>query len=66
MTDFHSFMPGILRGLLKKLIVEFRDANHGSPLGGGRTAAVDGHFNALWCLLRNGCAWRALPSEFGP
>jgi transposase len=66
MTDFHSFMPGTLRGLLKKLIWEFRDASHGSPLGGGRTAAVDGHLNALWYLLRNGCAWRALPSEFGP
>ncbi|RYD25563.1 MAG: transposase [Verrucomicrobiaceae bacterium] len=36
------------------------------PLGGGRTAAIDGHLNALWCLLRDGCAWRAPPSEFGP
>ncbi|RYY52830.1 MAG: transposase [Chitinophagaceae bacterium] len=29
-------------------------------------ASVDGHLNALWYLLRNGCAWRALPSKFGP
>lgn len=56
MTDFHSFMPGALRGLLKKLIGEFHDASHGSPLGGGRVAAGGGHLNALWCLLRNGCA----------
>jgi transposase len=33
---------------------------------GGRVAATDQHLNALWYLLRNGCAWRALPSEFGP
>jgi transposase len=33
---------------------------------GGRIAATDEHLNALWYLLRNGCAWRALPSEFGP
>lgn len=32
----------------------------------GRVAATDEHLNALWYLLRNGCAWRALPSEFGP
>ncbi|RYD38428.1 MAG: IS5 family transposase [Verrucomicrobiaceae bacterium] len=66
MTDFHSFMPGTLSGLLKKLIVEFREANHGSFLGGDRVADADGHLNALWYLLRNGCAWQALPSEFGP
>ncbi|RYD35637.1 MAG: transposase [Verrucomicrobiaceae bacterium] len=66
MTDFHSFMPGALRGLLKKLIGEFQDASLGSLLGGGRVANVDGHLIALWYLLRNGCAWRALPSEFGP
>ncbi|RYD38449.1 MAG: hypothetical protein EOP86_00825 [Verrucomicrobiaceae bacterium] len=36
------------------------------PLGGDRAAAVDGHLNTLWQLLRNGCAWRALPLEFGP
>ena len=33
---------------------------------GGRVAATDEHFNALCYLLRNGCAWRALPSDFGP
>ncbi len=32
----------------------------------GRAANLDGHLNALWYFLRNGCAWRALPSEFGP
>ncbi|MDB6136878.1 MAG: hypothetical protein JWM59_5121, partial [Verrucomicrobiales bacterium] len=35
MTDFHSFMPGTLRGFLKQLIGEFRGPSHGSP-GGGR------------------------------
>jgi len=32
---------------------------------GGRKAALDEHLNALWYFLRNGCAWRALPDEFG-
>ena len=32
---------------------------------GGRRADLDGHLNGLWYLLRNGCAWRALPDEFG-
>lgn len=33
---------------------------------GGRVAALDSHLHAFWYILRNGCAWRALPSEFGP
>jgi len=32
---------------------------------GGRRATLDEHLNALWYLARNGCAWRALPAEFG-
>jgi transposase len=32
---------------------------------GGRKAGLDEHLNAFWYIARNGCAWRALPSEFG-
>ena len=33
---------------------------------GGRKGNWDEHLNGLWYLLLNGCAWRALPGEFGP
>jgi transposase len=32
---------------------------------GGRVAPLDEHLNALWYIVRNGLAWRALPAEFG-
>ena len=32
---------------------------------GGRKSALDTHLNGLWYLLLNGCAWRALPDDFG-
>lgn len=32
---------------------------------GGRQPAIDEHLNALWYLLLNGCAWRALADDFG-
>ena len=32
---------------------------------GGRRANIDRHLDALWYIARNGCAWRALPSDFG-
>lgn len=32
---------------------------------GGRRGVPDTHFDAFWYILRNACAWRALPAEFG-
>jgi transposase len=32
---------------------------------GGPVAALNEHLNALWYIMLNGPAWRALPSEFG-
>ncbi|MES2468109.1 MAG: IS5 family transposase [Verrucomicrobiota bacterium] len=51
---------------LKNQVKEFRIASNDFAHTGGRAAATGEHLNALWNLLRNGCAWRALPSEFGP
>lgn len=32
---------------------------------GGKNGVPNTHFDAIWYILRNGGAWRALPSEFG-
>jgi len=48
---------------LKNHVKEWCATNNDFMPTGGRSAALDEHLNALWHLLRNGCAWWALPDE---